>query len=123
MTPLLLGCVAVGGALGAVSRYELDGRLASGEPRPFPLATFFVNVSGGFLLGLLTGMSHLGAQAGAFLATGFCGAFTTFSTWIIDALLLAERGAVTRAALVVVAGLVGGLALARLGVAVGSMLG
>lgn len=76
MTLLL---VALGGAGGALSRYVaghvVDGRL--------PLGTVAVNVAGSFLLGLFSGLGLAGATL-AFLGTGFCGALTTYSSFVVQ---------------------------------------
>lgn len=78
MTPGLLALVALGGALGAPTRYVvahfLDGRLHWG--------TVLVNVVGSFLLGVFSGLALSGAAL-AFLGTGFCGALTTYSAFAV----------------------------------------
>ena len=79
MTVLL---VALGGALGATTRY-LTGRYVDSY-RSFPVATFLVNVAGCLILGLLSGAS-MSVQTFALLGTGFCGGLTTYSTmaWVV----------------------------------------
>lgn len=81
MTAVLL---AVGAGVGAAVRFTaahlLDGR--------WPTGTLLVNVSGSFLLGLLTPLALSGA-APAMLGTGFCGALTTYSAFVVQA---HERG-------------------------------
>ncbi len=80
--------IALGGALGTLSRYGLAGlvqRLAGGS---FPLGTFFVNMLGTFLFGLVFGFLEtrlpLNAEARMILLTGFMGAFTTYSTFMYE---------------------------------------
>lgn len=93
---VLVGAVAAGGALGSVGRYLL-GAFIQGRAAPgFPMATLVINVAGSFLLGLIlqaalegTGMSP---ATRLFLATGFCGGFTTFSTFSYETLRLVEEG-------------------------------
>ena len=66
----------------------------------FPWGTLAVNLSGAFALGALSG-SALSGDAYTLAATGFLGAFTTFSTWVVDARLLGgRRGAINLAAAV-----------------------
>jgi CrcB protein len=109
-----------GGAAGAPARYVLDGFVQSRTKSEYPWGTFVINASGSLLLGILTGLAlhgHLTATARTVLGTGFCGAFTTFSTFTFETVRLAEQGA-ARAAFgnvavnVVVGTLVAGLGLA-----------
>ena len=115
--------VASGGALGALARYgiELGGDVGRDA---FPWPTLGINVSGAFLLGLvytlLAERVRPTPYLRAFLAIGFLGAYTTFSTWTVEAVLLVRDGAVgmaaTYALVTVVAGLlsvVGGMAAGR----------
>ena len=121
MQPLLL--VMAGGAVGAGARH-LVGRAALAAFGPgFPWGTLCVNLLGGLAMGVLAGT--LARTEGSetwrlLLGTGLLGGFTTFSAFSLDAVLLAERGAIAAALVYVltsVAGaivaLVAGLALAR----------
>jgi fluoride exporter len=109
-----------GGAAGAPSRYVLDGFVQSRTKGAFPWGTFAINASGSLLLGVLTGLAlqhGLSATTKTVLGTGFCGAFTTFSTFTFETVRLAEEGAARDAlfniaANAVVGTLVGGLGLA-----------
>jgi len=119
---LLAGCVAAGGALGAPARYLLDKAVSSRVRTSFPLGTFAINVAGSLLLGLLTGLALRGAlpaESTAFVATGFCGAFTTFSTWTFETVELFEQGAYLQAGLNVLGSLAAGLLAAAAGIALG----
>jgi CrcB protein len=107
--------VAAGGFVGAPSRYLLDRAVNRRVESDLPWGTFLVNVSGSFVLGLLTGLTlgnHLSPVAKALLGTGFCGAYTTFSTFTFETVRLLEVGQYLEAALnagvSVVVGLVGG---------------
>ena len=115
--------VASGGALGALARYgvELGGDVGRDG---FPWPTLVVNVSGTFLLGLvytlLTERVRPTPYLRAFLAIGLLGAYTTFSTWTVETVLLIRDGAVwmaaTYALVTAVAGIVavlGGAAAGR----------
>ena len=123
--------VALGSAVGGVARWSLGGFIqrrvrdsAPGVAMAFPLGTLAVNVSGSFLLGLiLMYVARHGDEGGAWrllLAVGFCGGYTTFSTFSADTVALVESGATGAAALNVAASLAlsfaatfGGIVLGR----------
>lgn len=122
MTFELFLVVAVGGFVGAPSRYLVDRAINRRVESDLPWGTFLVNISGSFLLGLLTGLSlshHLSSVAKALLGTGFCGAYTTFSTFSFETVRLLEVGQILEAAGNVVASVLVGLAGAALGLAIG----
>ena len=88
------------GGLGACARVLIGAAVDRRAQRApfFPWGTLTVNLLGAFTLGLLAG-AGLGEDAYALAATGFLGAFTTFSTWVVDARLLGgRRGAINLAA-------------------------
>ncbi len=87
MTLSVLFAVALGGGLGAVCRAACTNLIKTRWKRSVPLATFCINVSGSFALGLL-GAAALSAPLSALLGTGFLGGFTTFSTLHVEALTL-----------------------------------
>lgn len=104
--------VAIGGALGTVGRYEL----ALAEPVTsghFPWATFAANMIGSFALGIavvvLPERRPATSVARAFVAVGFCGGLTTFSTWMVESVLLTRDGRGGTAALYLVVSLAAGL--------------
>ncbi len=123
----LLASIALGGALGALGRYftatqvnQWFGAALGG----FPFGTLTVNIVGSFVMGLLVELMALtwspSAELRALLTVGFLGAFTTFSTFSMEAVLLYERGAVVQAAgyvaasvVLSIAGFAAGLALVR----------
>jgi len=115
--PVVLAVGALGG-LGALARYLLDGAIGRRLPTTFPLGILAVNLSGALLLGVLAGAAVHG-DAYRLLAGGLLGAYTTFSTWMLQTQRLGEDGAPALAALNLVASLVLGL----LAVWVGRMLG
>jgi CrcB protein len=84
------------GAAGAVARYVVDGVVTDRTNGRFVWGTFVINVTGSLLLGLVTG---LGLNHGfprtprLILGTGFCGAYTTFSTFTFETVRLLEEGA------------------------------
>ena len=92
---MILLYIALGGALGSVARYVLGTALQ--RPESFPVGTLAVNVAGSFMVGLVVRLAletaYVPSEARAFLAVGFCGGFTTFSTFAWEVLALAEQGA------------------------------
>ena len=90
----------VAGAAGAVGRYELDRAVADRSRGVFPWGTLVINVSGSLLLGVITGLAlHHGLSSSdkIVLGTGFCGAYTTFSTFTFETVRLVEEGALAEA--------------------------
>ena len=89
---ILLLLISIGGAAGAIAR-ATTGRLLQ---RNFPFATLIVNVVGSYAFALLNNphTPHLSPPLYAFAAVGFCGAFTTFSTFILESVLLYRAGLV-----------------------------
>lgn len=114
--------IGIGGFCGAVARF-LIGSWISGTvgAAVFPMATFVINVSGSFFLGLLAGGAFsLSPQVLSALTMGFLGSYTTFSTFSLETLRLIEQNQVLTAFLYasgsIAAGLIGawaGAALAR----------
>ncbi|NRA60940.1 MAG: fluoride efflux transporter CrcB [Psychrobium sp.] len=93
MNNLLL--IALGGALGAISRYGLAQLSINLFGKGFPFGTLIANFVGSFLMGLLFSLiesEHLIPQARIALGVGFLGAFTTFSTFSLDTILLMQQG-------------------------------
>jgi len=93
---MLVAGVAVAGALGAPVRYLLDGFVQERNDGVFPRGTLVINVTGSFILGLLTGLLLYHAfpsDLKVVLGTGFCGAYTTFSTFTYETVRLAEERA------------------------------
>ena len=93
---MLVAGIAVAGAIGAPVRYLLDGLIQDRTDGVFPRGTFVINATGSFILGLLTGLLLYHAfpsDAKIVLGTGFCGAYTTFSTFTYETVRLAEERA------------------------------
>jgi CrcB protein len=81
--------VAIGGAFGAMSRYGLN-LLFANILAPFPFATFLINVTGSFLIGLLLTKFETNETAKLLLITGFLGAYTTFSAFEYETFQLTQ---------------------------------
>jgi fluoride exporter len=114
--------VGVGGLVGAPSRYLLDRAITGRAQSDRPWGTLVINVTGSFLLGLLTGLTmtgHLSEVGKALLGTGFCGAYTTFSTFTFESVRLLEDGRIADAVGNVVISVAVGLAAAAAGLAIG----
>jgi fluoride exporter len=118
--PVLLGIAVLGGA-GAVGRFLLDGAVAARVGRTFPWGTLAVNLSGAFVLGLITGAA-LSEDGLRLLGTGLIGAYTTFSTWMFETHRAAEDGRSRGALANLAVSLVLGLAVAWAGRRVGLSL-
>ena len=124
MTWWVWSLVGVAGAVGAPVRYVVDVLVSERSAGAFPLGTMVVNVSGAFVLGLITGLAMyhgLPKSSREILGTGLVGAYTTFSTFSLETMQLLEDGelqpAFTNVAVSLVAGglaAAAGLALAGL---------
>src|SRR5262252_9418537 len=92
----LIAAVAVGGALGSVARYLLGSFIQDRVATAFPVGTLVINVVGSVLLGFFVQIglasSAFGPEIRFFLTTGFCGGFTTFSTFSYETFKLVEDG-------------------------------
>ena len=84
-----VGVVLIGG-IGSVLRFVIDRAVARRVSRPFPFGTLAVNISGAALLGFLGGLA-LNKEAALLAGTAFVGAYTTFSTWMLETQRLGEE--------------------------------
>ncbi|HEU4460776.1 MAG TPA: fluoride efflux transporter CrcB [Methylibium sp.] len=114
-------CVALGAALGALLRWGLGLWLNPLWTSGFPLGTLAVNTAGGFLVGASTAWlaQHPSPLLHLLLVTGFLGGLTTFSAFSIESLELLHRGQIATALLHSAMHLLGALACAALGFALG----
>jgi CrcB protein len=114
----VLAAIAGGGALGAAARYGV-GQLIRVPPGRFPWATFWVNISGSFALGLVLALLLERFAPSRFLrpfvATGFLGAYTTYSTFAVETVLLTKDGHPVVALVYASGSLVGGFVAAWAG--------
>ena len=121
MTALVWIGVALLGGAGAVLRFRLDARVQRRADGEFPFGTTVVNLGGAFCLGLARGLSLTGDST-LLGGTALLGSFTTFSTWMLETERLAEEGDGRLAAVNVAVSVVGGIAAAAAGWAVGAAL-
>ena len=122
---MLILMVAMGGALGAVARYGLSGWVQGLLSTSFPLGTLVVNVVGSFLLGLsfiLLESLALSPGTRSMVTIGFLGAFTTFSTFSYEAIVLLGGGEWGRGGMYIGGSLVLGLLGVVAGLGLGSFL-
>jgi CrcB protein len=100
VSPLAWVGFVVAAAVGAPLRYVVDGYVGDRTEGAFPWGTFLVNVSGSLLLGALTGLALYHAfptTPKVILGTGFCGAYTTFSSFTFETVRLIEEGELSEA--------------------------
>ena len=115
----LVAAVAIGGALGSVARYLLGAYIQDRVSVALPVGTLVINVAGSLLLGFFVRLgldtSAVSPEVRFFLTTGFCGGFTTFSTFSYETFRLVEDAEYGTAGFYVVASVV----LSLLGCALG----
>ena len=122
----LVLAVAGGGAFGAVSRYGVDAFIEQRTESVFPSATLLINVSGclavGFIIAALVDRHDAPRWLRAALVVGFCGGYTTFSTFAQETLDLLEEGRGLSAFMTVAASVVLGLAAVWAGARLGRLV-
>jgi CrcB protein len=120
----ILAGVALAGAAGAVVRYQLDGWISS-KGGLFPWGTFIINISGAFVLGFLFTVftSRLNVQPWVRSAatTGFLGAYTTFSTLMLETSQLVEQGSWTLGAVNILCSMFAGMVAVFAGIFLGRL--
>ncbi len=107
--------VGAGGAIGSMLRHGSNMLVGN---RPFPYATFSINIIGSFAIGLVLGYclkNDSAANWKLFLATGICGGFTTFSAFSYENLLLLQNGKIIATLLYIAGSVMFGIAAAWLG--------
>src|SRR5438128_736707 len=100
---MLILYIAIGGVLGTLSRYLLQGWIQTRSGGVFPTGTILINVAGSFVLGFViryaTGTTVISPELRGALTIGFCGAFTTMSTFSYESMTLLGDGDWMRAGL------------------------
>ena len=110
--------IGTGGFAGSVLRYLITRYVTTLWPISFPAGTFLVNILGCFLIGVIMGLSFqtaISSQSRLLLATGFCGGFTTFSTYSLEIFELLQRGEAGVSLLYLLASLLAGVFFVWLG--------
>jgi CrcB protein len=117
---IMIWFVALGSAVGGVTRYLLGGWIQQRAGTTFPIQTLFINVTGSFLLGFLQryalDSAVISPEVRAMLTIGFCGGYTTFSTFSFETVRLLEDGDWKRAALYMTMSVILSVGAAVLGV-------
>ena len=112
--------VGFGGATGSIVRYLLSGGILAGQTLlGFPAGTFTVNAAGSLLIGILLEAS-VSETLGWLLIVGFCGGFTTFSTFSADTVRLLRAGCYNAAAIYVALSVAVCIVFAALGMWIGT---
>lgn len=96
--------VAVGAAIGGVTRHYLTAFVQQRSSLDFPIATLLINITGSFALGFIVRYAlHtvVSPEMRALLTTGFCGGYTTFSAFSLETVLLLDQGKYARATMYV----------------------
>jgi len=121
----LVWYVAVGSAVGGASRFALSSFIQQ-RAGTFPVGTLIVNITGSLILGFLMryalGSTSVSAETRALLTTGFCGGYTTFSTFSYETIKLIEDGDYGQASGYVIASVVLSLVAMFVGIALAGQL-
>src|SRR5690242_19610966 len=97
--------VSIGGAIGSAARFWISGLVAARYGQTFPLGTLVVNVTGSFAIGLVAALTQpdgrflVSPSFREFFMLGICGGYTTFSSFSLQTLTLAQEGEWWRAGL------------------------
>jgi len=121
VTLLVWAAVVLIGGAGSVARFLVDRTVSAWFGRSLPVGTLAVNISGATLLGFFAGAALTG-DAALLAGTAFVGAYTTFSTWMIETQRLAEERVYVVAARNIVVSLLFGVTAAYLGQWIGAHL-
>lgn len=117
---MMIWMIGIGGSLGAAARFLLGNliRRRAPEIEPFPIGTWIINITGSFLLGLLTQLHLTNVISDLlwyFVGVGFCGAYTTFSTFGYETITLILANKLKLAGIYVVTSIVFGVISAMIG--------
>jgi CrcB protein len=122
----LLWYVALGSAVGGASRFALSTFVQQRASSAFPFGTLIVNITGSLILGFVLRYAlaspSVSAEMRALLTTGFCGGYTTFSTFSYESIALIEDGDYRRAAIYIVLSVVVSLIATFLGITAAGQL-
>ena len=121
MNVVLWAAVMMIGGLGSVARFLIDRTVARRVARAFPFGTLTVNITGALLLGFITGLA-LSHEAALLAGTAFVGAYTTFSTWMLETQRLAEERQIWIALANIAVSVVLGIAAAAAGQSIAGAL-
>lgn len=116
----MIWMIGIGGALGAAARFLVGNIIIkkSQKVHPFPFATWLINIVGSFLLGFITQLylsDHIGEWLMLFVGVGFCGAFTTFSTFGYETITLIQLNKIKLASIYVISSITVGVIAGMIG--------
>src|SRR5699024_4368447 len=116
----MIWLIGIGGTLGAAARFIIGNLISKRTQKlyPFPTGTWIINITGSFLLGLITQLhisNHISDWLWYFGGVGFCGAFTTFSTFGIETITLIQSNKIKLATTYVVSSIIVGVISAMIG--------
>jgi fluoride exporter len=118
----LIWLIGIGGSLGAAARYLLGIFINNNyRSKPFPMGTLIINISGSFLLGLLAKLysaNEISAAVWFFAGVGFCGAYTTFSTFGYETITLIQSNKAVIAGAYVLSSVIVSIVTAAIGFAI-----
>lgn len=116
----------IGGLIGTIARYLLAGVIHEVLGTGFPYGTLIVNLSGCFIIGFLSTLADskflLAPDLRVLLMVGFCGAYTTFSTFMLETSNLIKVGETVRALMNVLISVIVGFVVFRVGMFLGEIL-
>jgi len=122
---MLYAYLAFGGVLGTLARFSIGGWVDAWAGADFPWGTLVINLLGSFLLGLAVRGAEpaaLSSEMRGMITVGFCGAFTTFSTFTFETMSLMQGGAWARASIYAFGSLGMGLIAMALGLSAATLL-
>jgi len=118
--------LVIGGSVGTIARYSVAGLVYSIFGTTFPYGTLVVNLTGCFIIGFLSTLAEekflLGSSVRVMLMMGFCGAYTTFSSLILETNNLVHDGEMVRAFMNLFISVLAGFIIFRIGVLVAEIL-
>jgi CrcB protein len=118
--------VGIGGAVGSIARYGLSLSINTKFSSSLPLGTLIVNIIGCFIIGILFGLAAKQQWTNndilMLVGTGFCGGFTTFSTFALENISLFDKQQTSSAIVYTIVSLILGIGLCKLGFLLGDKL-
>jgi fluoride exporter len=115
----MIWLIGLGGVVGTLSRFYLGKWISSRVTSRFPWGTWIINLTGSFIIGVLFSLhtkQEISDLMWLMIGTGFCGGYTTFSTFGYETIQLVQKGEVVKAGVYVVTSVLLGLLCALVGI-------